>query len=254
MHFIAMLFAGRIAAPTVVSLALFLAGPSHAQEEVFAAARKELVIRIQQAALGIAAMTGAAGIDARVLDAFGKVPRHRFVPGLLVPFAYQDVPLPLGYGQNLTQPSLLALMTQVLEIKAGQRVFETGTDTGYQAAILAELGAEVFSMEIVQPLLEIARALLPALGYLGISLAQGDGSSGWAEKAPFDAIMVKESAPEIPPALWRQLKAGGRMVIPLGPPEGPQVLTLVIKRANGSIERRPLLPVRFAPFQGGERT
>ena len=222
------------------------------QEDMFAAARKDLVTRIQQAAIGFTALPGAPVIDARVLDAFAKVPRHRFVPGLLALFAYQDVPLPLGYQQYLTQPSLLALMTQVLEIKPGQRVFETGTDTGYQAAILAEMGAEVFSMEIVPPLLEIARALLPALGYKGISLAQGDGSSGWAEKAPFDAIMVKESAPEIPPALWRQLKPGGRMVIPLGPAEGPQALTLLIKHADGSIERRALLPVRFAPFQGGE--
>lgn len=254
MRFIAMLPARLIAGPLVVLLALLPAGSSHAQEDAFAAARKDLAARIQQASAGFSALTGAAGIDARVLEAFAKVPRHRFVPGLLVPFAYQDAPLPLGYEQNLTQPSLLALMTQVLEIKPGQRVFETGTDTGYQAAILAELGAEVFSMEIVQPLLDIARVLLPALGYKGISLAQGDGSSGWAEKAPFDAIMVKESAPEIPPALWRQLKPGGRMVIPLGPAEGPQVLTLAIKHADGRVERRALLPVRFAPFQGGERT
>ncbi len=243
----------RITWAMVIILGLSAGGPAHAQEEAFAAARKELAVHIQQAASGFPAL-GPAGVDARVLDAFAKVPRHRFVPGLLVPFAYRDVPLPLGFGQNLTQPSVLALMTQVLQIKPGQRVFETGTDSGYQAAILAELGAEVYSMEIVQPLLEIARLLLPLLGYKNITLAQGDGSFGWAEKAPFDAIMVKESAPEIPPALWQQLKPGGRMVIPLGPPQGPQQLTLAIKHADGRVDLRPLMPVRFAPFQGGERT
>ncbi|MSQ50368.1 MAG: protein-L-isoaspartate(D-aspartate) O-methyltransferase [Betaproteobacteria bacterium] len=243
-----------IATPIAATLALILGGAAYAQQDDIAAARRDLVVHIQQATAAIASQTGVASIDANVLEAFAKVPRHRFVPGLFASYAYQDVPLPLGHEQNLTQPSLLALMTQVLAIKPGQKVFETGTDTGYQAAILAELKAEVFSMEIVQPLLQIARMLLPLLGYKGISLVQGDGASGWAEKAPFDAIMVKESAPEIPPALWQQLKPGGRMVIPLGPAQGPQVLTLLTKRLDGSIERRPLLPVRFAPFQGGERT
>jgi protein-L-isoaspartate(D-aspartate) O-methyltransferase len=143
-------------------------------------------------------------------------------------------------------------MTQVLEVKPGQRVFETGTDTGYLAAILAELGAEVYSMEVVKPLLDVARALLPSLGYK-VAMEQGDGAAGWSSHAPFDAIMVKESAAEVPPLLWAQLKPGGRMVIPLGPAQGPQLLTLLVKHADGQVERVPLLAVRFAPFQGGER-
>ena len=145
-------------------------------------------------------------------------------------------------------------MTQALELKPGDRVFETGTDTGYQAAILAELGMRVFSVEIVEPLLNIAKRLLPALGYGNVALHLADGYNGWKENAPYDAMLIKESVVEIPGALWQQLKPGGRMVIPLGPADGPQMLTLAIKHPDGSSERIPLFSVRFAPFQGGSRT
>lgn len=217
-----------------------------------AAARREMVRDIEEAAAQLGPTTGFPRIDAKVLDAFATVPRHRFVPPRLAPLAYADTPLPLGHGQNLTQPFLLALMTQALALTPGEKVFETGTDTGYQAAILAELGVEVFSMEIVEPLLDIARGLLPDLGYK-VTLQHGDGYYGWAEHGPYDAMLIKESTVDIPGVLWRQLKRGGRMVIPIGPPDEGQVLTLVIKEGDGRSRRIPLMPVRFAPFQGGSR-
>ncbi|MBI4189281.1 MAG: protein-L-isoaspartate O-methyltransferase [Betaproteobacteria bacterium] len=237
----------------VAALVLLLAPSARAQEPDFATARREMVRQIEFTAAVFGPATGFPAIDRRVLDAFGKVPRHRFVPPPLVPFAYMNMPLPLGYEQNLTQPFLLVLMTQALQLKPGDRVFETGTDTGYQAAILAELGVQVFSVEIVEPLFDIAQQLLPALGYGNVALRLGDGYHGWAEMGPYDAMLIKESVDEIPGALWLQLKSGGRMVIPLGPPDGEQVLTLAIKHADGRSERIPLLPVRFAPFQGGRR-
>lgn len=237
----------------VAALAVLHAASTRAQEPDFEAARHEMVRQIEHITAAFGAVTGIPAIDRRVLDAFAKVPRHRFVPPPLVPYAYMNTPLPLGYDQNLTQPSLLALMTQALELKPGDRVFETGTDTGYQAAILAELGVRVFSVEIVEPLLNIAKLLLPALGYGNVALHLADGYNGWKENAPYDAMLIKESVDEIPGALWQQLKSGGRMVIPLGPAAGPQMLTLAIKHPDGGSERIPLLPVRFAPFQGGSR-
>jgi protein-L-isoaspartate(D-aspartate) O-methyltransferase len=237
----------------VLLLLLLYASPAAAQPLDEAAARRAMVRQIERNTAELGPMTGFATISRPVLEAFGKVPRHHFVPPPLAEFAYRDTPLPLGHGQNLTQPYLLALMTEALALKPGDRVFETGTDTGYQAAILAELGVEVFSMEIVTPLLDIARKLLPALGYRQIRLQEGDGYYGWAENGPYDAMMIKEAATDVPGALWQQLKPGGRMVIPLGPPDDGQVLTLIIKQQDGRSQRIPLMPVRFAPFQGGSR-
>jgi len=234
-------------------LLLLFMPPAVAQSLDEAAARRAMVRQIERSMEELGSMTGFPSLSRPVLEAFGKVPRHRFVPPPLAEFAYRDTPLPLGHGQNLTQPFLLALMTEALALKPGHRVFETGTDTGYQAAILAELGVEVFSMEIVDPLLDIARQLLPALGYSRIRLQAGDGYYGWQENGPYDAMMIKESAVDIPGALWQQLKPGGRMVIPLGPPDDGQMLTLVIKQPDGRSQRIPLMPVRFAPFQGGSR-
>lgn len=233
-------------------LLVLMASPAAAQP-ADEAARQALARQIERNVAELGPMTGFPTIDRRILEAFAKVPRHAFVPPPLAAYAYRDTPLPLGHGQNLTQPSLLALMTQALELKPGDRVFETGTDTGYQAAILAELGMEVFSMEIVEPLLDIARQLLPAVGYPQVRLQSGDGYYGWVGHAPFDAMMIKESSIDIPGELWRQLKPGGRMVIPLGPPDDGQMLTLVIKQPDGRSRRVPLMPVRFAPFQGGSR-
>ena len=241
------------ASAAALLLAGALAAPAAAQQAE-AIRRANMVAVIEVLFEATAEQTGMAALDARVAEAFRKVPRDRFLPPVLRELAYADTPLPLGHGQNLAQPYLAALMTQMLAPKPGEKVFETGTDVGYHAAILSELGAEVYSVEIVEPLLGVARKVLPALGYGRVRLKQGDGYLGWAEHAPYDAILVKESSLEIPPALLRQLKAGGRMVIPLGPPEGPQFLTLVEKQADGRLKQKRHLPVRFTPFQGGERT
>jgi protein-L-isoaspartate(D-aspartate) O-methyltransferase len=228
------------------------AGPAAADEAE--KARLAMVGLIERVAEASGRETGIDRIDPRVLAAMRKVPRHRFVPPQLERFAYADTPLPLGHGQALTQPFLAAFMTHVLAIKPGDKVFETGTDTGYHAALLAEMGAEVYSVEIVEPLLDIARRLLPELGYAKVRLRGADGYNGWAEHGPYDAILVKESAVDIPPPLLRQLKPGGRMMIPLGTPEGQQFLTLVTKNPDGSVRQKRYFAVRFTPFQGGERT
>jgi protein-L-isoaspartate(D-aspartate) O-methyltransferase len=201
----------------------------------------------------LAPITGVDAIAPEILAAFGEVPRHLFVPAAFAQFAYLDRPLPLGHGQNLTQPSVAALMTQLIEPKRGMRVFETGTDTGYQAAILARLGCDVYSMEVVEPLLRVAEEIFRRRDFGRIRLRVGDGWYGWPEAAPFDAMLIKESATHVPPPLLAQLRPGGRMVIPLGPPDGEQWLTLVTRRADGATGEHEVLPVRFAPFQGGER-
>lgn len=238
--------------PVLAVWLVLAAGPVSAQDDQ---ARRGAMVAVIEALIELTAeQTGVAALDGKIAAAMRKVPRDRFLPPSLRGLAHADTPLPLGHGQNLAQPYLAALMTQMLGVKAGEKVFETGTDVGYHAAILSELGAEVYSVEIVGPLLDVARKVLPALGYGKVRLRQGDGYSGWAEHAPYDAILVKESALEIPPPLLRQLKEGGRMVIPLGPPEGPQYLTLIEKQAAGRLRQKRYLPVRFTPFQGGERT
>lgn len=230
-----------------------LASVGRAQEDGFASARRALVRDIDEVTRLTAPLTGVARIAPEILAAFAEVPRHLFVPEPLARLAYADRPLPLGYGQNLTQPSLLALMAELALPLRGQRVFETGTDTGYFAAILARLGAEVSSMEVVEPLLRIARELFRRHDLGRVEFALGDGWYGWAARAPFDAILCKESATHVPPPLLAQLAPGGRLVIPLGPAEGEQRLTLVTRRADGTTAERAVMPVRFAPFQGGDR-
>ncbi len=224
-----------------------------AQGDDDAAARRALAANVELAIRAMAPITGVERLAPEILRAFETVPRRLFVPPPLAHLAYLDRPLPLGHGQNLAQPSIAALMTQLIEPRGGMRVFETGTDTGYQAAVLARLGVEVFSMEIVEPLLQFAREVLRRHDFGSIALRLGDGWYGWPEAAPFDAILAKESATHVPQPLLAQLKPGGRLVIPLGPPDGEQTLTVVAKRADGSTGERRVLPVRFAPFQGGER-
>jgi protein-L-isoaspartate(D-aspartate) O-methyltransferase len=199
-------------------------------------------------------ITGVREIDARVLAAMGKVPRHEFVAPELAPHAYEDVPLPVDFEQNLTQPFIAALMTHLLKVEPGDTVFETGTDSGYQAALLAELGAEVYSVEVIEPLASAAAERLKRLHYGSVAVKAGDGYFGWAEHGPYDAILVKEALDHLPPPLVAQLKPGGRMVVPIGPSAGAQDLTLIEKDAQGNLHRTRHLPVRFSPLQGGERT
>ncbi|HET9701523.1 MAG TPA: protein-L-isoaspartate(D-aspartate) O-methyltransferase [Burkholderiales bacterium] len=195
--------------------------------------------------------TGRWSLEERVLAAMARVPRHRFVPSRLEVEAYENRPLPIGHGQTISQPFIVALMTELLRVRPGDRVLEIGTGSGYQAAVLAELGTTVYTIEIVEPLGIAARDRLVALGYGKVEVRVGDGYHGWEEHAPFDAIMVTAAASHVPPPLVRQLKAGGRMVVPVGPPFLTQSLMLVEKKADGTTTSRQVLPVRFVPLTGG---
>lgn len=186
--------------------------------------------------------------NARVLAVMQEVPRHEFVPVKLRAEAYADHPLPIGFDQTISQPYIVGFMTEVLDPAPGDRVLEVGTGSGYQAAVLARLVAEVYSIEIVAPLAERARADLKRLGFANVQVRTGDGYAGWPEAAPFDAILVTCAPDHVPPPLTAQLREGGRMVIPVGPP-GDQELHLLQKR-EGQLVRRALLPVRFVPMTG----
>ena len=193
--------------------------------------------------------------DSGVLDAMRKTPRHRFVPAELVAYAYDDRPLPIGYGQTISQPYIVAKMTELLEPKGEQRVLEIGTGSGYQAAVLSPLVAEVYSIEIIESLGTAARRRLDSLGYKNIEVRVGDGYFGWPEKGPFDSIIVTAAANHIPPALVEQLKPGGRMVIPVGNAFQTQTLMLVTKGSKGprDLQVRNLMPVAFVPLVGGPK-
>jgi len=185
--------------------------------------------------------------DPRVLAAMAKVPRHRFVPDYLSHQAYGDHPLPIGSGQTISQPYIVALMSQWAEVKPGDKVLEVGTGSGYQAAILAELTERVFTMELLPELAEAAGRRLRALGYERIQGRAGDGYQGWPEEAPFDAILVTATAPEIPKALQEQLKEGGRLVIPVGPQGSVQQL-LRLRKVKGELKEEERVPVLFVPL------
>jgi protein-L-isoaspartate(D-aspartate) O-methyltransferase len=179
------------------------------------------------------------------------VPRHEFVPSAEVRYAYENRPLPIGHGQTISQPYIVALMTNLLRPGTGDTVLEIGTGSGYQAAVLARLTSRVHSIEIIEPLYREATGRLKRLGYGNVVTRSGDGYYGWPEAAPFDAIIVTAAANHIPPPLIRQLKPGGRMVIPVGASFLTQHLVLVEKTAEGGVTTRQLLPVRFVPLTGG---
>jgi len=187
-------------------------------------------------------------VDPRVLDAMGRVPRERFVPEQLLPAAYDDGPLPIGLGQTISQPYIVALMTQLARPTPRCRALEVGVGSGYQAAVLAELCGAVFGLEILEPLADSARRRLDALGYRNIEIRCSDGYRGWPERAPFDVILVAAAADHVPQPLVDQLAPGGRLVIPVGC--GYQELLLMEKRPDGSISRRSVAPVQFVPLTG----
>lgn len=188
----------------------------------------------------------------QVLAAMRRVQRHRFVPTDCVHLAYEDQPLPIGYGQTISQPTIVGIMTELLNLYPGDRVLEIGTGSGYQAAVLAELGIEVYSVEIVPELAASAARTLHTLGYTGVHVRNADGYLGWPEHAPYHAIIVTAAASALPPPLIEQLRAGGRLVIPIGPPNGRQYLWLFKKTANGAIRSRELGEVAFVPFTRAE--
>ena len=186
--------------------------------------------------------------EERVLAAMAKVPREEFVPEDLRAASYTDQPLPIGYGQTISQPFIVAFMTEQLRLAPGDRVLEIGTGSGYQAAILAELVAEVYSIEIIEPLAKTAEATLERLGYKNVNVKAGDGYKGWPEHAPFDSVVVTCAPDHVPQPLADQLKEGGRMIIPVGG-FGDQELYLLEKK-NGQLEQRAVEPVRFVPMTG----
>jgi protein-L-isoaspartate(D-aspartate) O-methyltransferase len=215
-----------------------------AADDPFRSKRLAMVTTIRE-------MPAPAVVDPAVLDAMLAVPRHEFVPQNVRADAYADRPLPIGYGQTISQPYIVALMSDLAQVEPGQRVLEIGTGSGYQAAILAALGAEVRTIEIVPELADTAAARLEQLGYDAVEVRQGDGYYGWPEDAPFDSILVTAAAGSIPPPLIQQLRPGGRMIIPVGPPFMTQQLTLVEKDATGAVRTQALLPVSFVPFTRG---
>ncbi len=186
-----------------------------------------------------------------VVAAMLRVPRHEYVPRQARAQAYVNRPLPIGHGQTISQPFIVALMTHALSLTGTDRVLEIGTGSGYQAAVLAELAKEVYTIEIVAKLAEEARARLSRMNYRNVEVRDGDGWLGWPDAAPFDAVIVTAAGPQIPPKLVQQLRPGGRLIMPVGEPDQGQMLTLVQKHVNGSTTAQALLPVIFVPLTGG---
>ena len=224
-------------------------GPASAPD-AYAAARHELVREIEAEVRATRSELGKEALDPRVIAAMGKVPRHEFVPEYLRSFAYLNQPLPIGHEQTISQPFIVAIMTDLLGVPRAGRVLEVGTGSGYQAAVLAEIVAAVYTIEIVEPLGLTARATLERLGYRNVHARIGDGFAGWPEAAPFDAIIVTAAADETPPPLLAQLKPGGRMIIPLEGRFGTQDLVLIEKDREGKVSRQEILPVVFVPLTG----
>ena len=220
-------------------------------EEPFAALREQMVLEIAAHAALAGPETGREALDPRVMSAMGKVPRHEFVPLEVRPFAYLDRPLPIGFDKTISQPFIVALMTDLLQAGEGDVVLDVGTGLGYQAAVLAELGCTVYSMEMIEELARQAMARLARLGYHRVEVKVGNGRHGWPAHAPFDRIMVAAAPDLIPAALINQLRPGGRMVIPAGLPDA-QTLMLVEKEASGRVRTRDILAVRFSELDGAD--
>jgi len=210
--------------------------------------RRRMLAEIVAEAALTAGHTGRAAFSERVLRVVGSMPRHEFVPIELQPYAYLNRPLPIGYEKTVSQPFIVALMTDLLELEEGDAVLEIGAGAGYQAAVLAELARHVYSVEIIEELAQGAERRLRRLGYDNVEVRVANGYYGWAEHAPYDKIMVTAAPDLIPPPLLAQLKPGGRMVIPTGIPDR-QALVLVEKSAAGSLTTREILPVRFSELE-----
>ncbi len=224
-------------------------GAAAAQE--FDARRMRLIGEIDAMYAATRAETGLAAMSPAVRAAMARVERHRFVPASERERAYGNYPLPIGAGQTISQPYIVALSTDLIDPQPGQTVLEIGTGSGYQAAVLAEIVGQVYSVELIEDLGRSAAKRLAAAGYANVEVRIGDGYAGWPEKAPFDGIVVTAAAPQVPPALVDQLKPGGRMVIPVGASHAAQELLVLTKRADGGVDQRRVLPVRFVPLVPG---
>lgn len=239
------------AAPSILALGIALAGLLPAETRA-GASEDRAAARYREQRVRMVDLIRKRGVrDSATLHALDIVPRHEFVPGEERSRAYGDHPIPIGYGQTISQPYIVGFMTQVLRAKPGMRILEVGTGSGYQASVLAEIGCDVYTMEILGPLARSAAERLRRLDYAAVHLRHGDGFNGWPDAAPFDRIIVTAAAGYVPPPLLEQLKPGGRMVIPVGSVYGVQDLILVEKDAGGAIRTTRLLPVRFVPLVRG---
>ena len=223
---------------------------SAAAEDDQSRARERMVREIEADVARTSSYLDTEALDPRVMAALGRVPRHEYVPDDVRRYAYENRPLPIGHGQTISQPYIVAVMTDLLKLEPGHRVLEVGTGSGYQAAILAELTARVHTIEIIEPLGQRARRVL-ASRHANVETRIGDGYYGWQSQAPFDAIIVTAAAGHIPPPLLQQLRPGGRMIIPVGSRFMTQQLVLVRKDEEGTLTTEQILPVIFVPLTGG---
>ncbi len=228
----------------------FFLVPTHASDETeYQQRRARLVKEIQASVRDTESYIGKSSLNPLVMKVMGNLPRHEFVPASQKPFAYFNRPLAIGHGQTISQPYIVALMTDLLDVGPNDKVFELGTGSGYQAAMLSKLVKEVYTVEIVPELGRSAKKRFQQLGYQNIKSKVGDGYYGWKENAPYDAIIVTAASNQIPPPLLEQLKPGGNMVIPIGAPFTIQQLVLVKKDEQGKIHTQQMLPVRFVPIR-----
>ncbi|MDH3662262.1 MAG: protein-L-isoaspartate(D-aspartate) O-methyltransferase [Alphaproteobacteria bacterium] len=222
----------------------------HPRKDSFAAAREKLIREIETLVAKFGTGDGDFVLDAKVLDALGKVPREKFVPAMEKASAYANQPLPIGHRQTISQPLIVAMMTHHLKIEPSNRVLEIGTGSGYQTAVLAELASDIVTIENVSPLARMAKAALEELGYHSIRFIEGDGRRGAPGHAPFDRILITAAANALPETLLEQLALGGRLVAPVGK-RGTQQLILATKSSEGKISQRQLFPVAFVPLTYG---
>jgi protein-L-isoaspartate(D-aspartate) O-methyltransferase len=213
--------------------------------------RQQMLVTIKAHASRVRALIGKTAFDDRVLKAMARVPRHEFVPVELQPYAYEDMPVPIGFEKTISQPFMVAVMTDLLELQPDETVLEIGTGLGYQAAVLAELAGTVYSVEVIDDLARRAVQRLKRQGYTNVEVRVGNGYSGWPEHAPFDKVIVAAAPDLIPPPLIYQLKIGGRMVIPVGLPDAQQ-LVVAEKDLNGRITTKQIMPVRFSLLEGSD--
>jgi protein-L-isoaspartate(D-aspartate) O-methyltransferase len=238
---------------SVLMMPPIFASAAETPDDELAEERRDMIAAIENDVRDTARLINRESFSERVMDAMASVPRHEFVPERVRAKAYENRPLPIGRGQTISQPYIVALMTDLLEPRPGDRVLEIGTGSGYQAAILSRLVSDVYSIEIISELGEQATARLQRLGYDNVSTRIADGYDGWPEAAPFDGILVTAAISHIPPPLVRQLKPGGRMIIPVGTRFQTQYLTIVEKEPDGSVTTRQVIPVIFVPFTGGHQ-
>lgn len=232
------------------TMLIFLVCPALLSANEFDSKRHKLIKQIEADVRETSLYLDKEKLDSRVIKAMRDVPRHEFVRNRLQQFAYENRPLPIGYGQTISQPYIVAIMTDLIKPKKDHRILEIGTGSGYQAAVLAELVKQVYTIEIIRPLAKESAKRLKKLGYHNVKTRLGDGYYGWDEFAPFDAIVVTAAAGHVPPPLLKQLKPGGRMIIPVGSRFMTQQLLMVNKDAQGKITTEQILPVMFVPLTG----